>query len=102
MYLFVILFKAAAFADLNRADEAIIILKSIIIQDNPENRQQTFNKDVIEKIKKCVDKSDNVELKAEFGNIYKIYNEEGQISEKVLHNFKFAFTATNFLFSDFR
>lgn len=52
--------------------------------DVPVRTQQiTFNRDVLEKIKTAVHKSERQDLVTEFDRIYKIFEAEGHITERV-------------------
>lgn len=69
---------------MGRLEDTIPILQSIIRHDLPELRvKQTFNVDVIAKVKEAFDKCDNADLKLEFDRIYDILQSQGHICEEV-------------------
>lgn len=68
--------------ELGRLEDALLILKAVLEHDGPENKQ-TFNKDVLDKFKNAVEKSDSSELKTDLERIQKHFAEGGNISEKV-------------------
>lgn len=81
--------KVLALTDLNRLDETIPILKSILTEDTVEAQRviHTFNKEVIDKIQNAIEKSDNADLKLQFQNIIKYFRTQGHIAETV-HYFR--------------
>lgn len=83
-FLFNIVCQVAALVDLDRLEDAVSILKNILAHDAPDNFKQTFNKDVMERVKQAVENSDNVDVKAEFLRLEKYFQEQGHISEKVI------------------
>lgn len=72
-----------ALAELGRADDIMLVLKSILYKDTPDGKQATFNFDVIEKAKNFMEKCDNIELKTEFEKIYEVFKNEGHVSDMV-------------------
>lgn len=65
---------------MNRLDDAIQILKSILKQE----QLQTFNKDVLEILREQLEKENNVELLNEFKHLMKIFQEQNHISNLTL------------------
>jgi len=77
--------RVAAQVDLGRLDDAILVLKSILKEDKPNDGPvQTFNKDIINKVKAAVEKRDSADMKLEFNRIEKCFQEQGQICESSL------------------
>lgn len=68
---------------MGRLEDAVSVLKIILSQDTPDNMKQTFNKDVIERVKQAVEQSDNVDIKTEFSRLEKYFQEQEHISDKV-------------------
>lgn len=66
---------------MNRLEDTLPILRSIIDIDNPNNVKHTFTKDVIDRIEKAVKKQDNPTVTEEFKRIKKYFQEQGNISE---------------------
>ncbi|KAF5293905.1 hypothetical protein FQA39_LY13610 [Lamprigera yunnana] len=72
--------KVSALADLGRVEEAIIMLKNVLYQDGAiAGPVQTFNKEIIEKVKDAVVKRNDDVLTLEFNRIEKYFNEQGHI-----------------------
>ncbi|XP_054277522.1 pentatricopeptide repeat-containing protein 2, mitochondrial-like [Macrosteles quadrilineatus] len=62
--------KVSALADVNRPDDALPVLRSVLEEDaTRENNKNTFCSDVIEKVKAAVDKSEKKEVQQEFDRI---------------------------------
>ncbi|XP_018324120.1 pentatricopeptide repeat-containing protein 2, mitochondrial [Agrilus planipennis] len=77
--------KVSALCDLGRVEDCIPLIKSVLNTDTPsQNTVQTFNKDVIEKVKAAIEKSNSDELKSEMNRIEKFLQEEGHISQLTL------------------
>lgn len=79
--------KVLALTELNRLDETIPILKSILTEDTVEAQRiiHTFNKEVIDKVQIAIEKSGNDDLKLQFQNIMKYFKTQGHITEMVYH-----------------
>lgn len=77
--------KVLALTELNRLDETIPILKSILREDTVQAQRvvHTFNKDVIDKLQNAIEKSDNEDLKLQFQNIMKYFRTQGHVVETV-------------------
>ncbi|KAG8228418.1 hypothetical protein J437_LFUL003891 [Ladona fulva] len=76
--------KVAALADLRRPEDALPILRNVLEQDNPEQKKQTFTKDVMQKLKVAATESSNKEVVKEFTRLEKMLTEGEHISDKVL------------------
>lgn len=79
--------KVLALTELNRLDETIPILKSILIEDTVGAQRviHTFNKEVIDKVQNAIEKSGNDDLTLQFQNIMKYFRTQGHIAETVHH-----------------
>ncbi|XP_068895449.1 pentatricopeptide repeat-containing protein 2, mitochondrial-like [Tenebrio molitor] len=76
--------KAQAFAQLGRLEEAIVLLKSVISEDEPGQISHTFSKDVVEAVKSVVSNTDNPEMTLEFSKLENLLVKEGHISDTTL------------------
>jgi len=76
--------KAAALADLDRADDALPVLRSVIEVDTPGEVKNTFCADVIAKVKEAVDRSDKKEVHQEFQRILEQLTQLGYITDASL------------------
>ncbi|KAK9730471.1 hypothetical protein QE152_g15153 [Popillia japonica] len=72
--------KILTFTKLNRLDDTIPILKSILKQE----QIQTFNKDVLDTLQEQLQKQNNTELLTEFNHLMKIFQEQKHISDVTL------------------
>lgn len=72
--------QALALTKIGRLEDAIVILKSVLTIERGEH---TFNKDVVDEVKKAVLASDNPEISVEFNRIEQLLQKQGNISEKV-------------------
>uniref|UniRef100_A0A1B6DXB7 Pentacotripeptide-repeat region of PRORP domain-containing protein n=1 Tax=Clastoptera arizonana TaxID=38151 RepID=A0A1B6DXB7_9HEMI len=71
--------KVSALTDLNRLDDVLPILRSVLGFDTNSNLKQTFNKDVIEKYKLAVKKLNKKDITLEFERIYEQLTNQGHI-----------------------
>lgn len=73
-------FQVLTLTKLNRLEDTIPILKSILQQE----QLQTFNKDVLDVLQESLQKSNNAELLSEFNHLMKIFQEQKNISDTTL------------------
>lgn len=92
--------QAQAFAQLGRLEEAIVLLKSVISEDEPGQISHTFSKDVVEAVKSVVSNTDNPEITLEFSKLENLLVKEGHISDTVNAS-PFVTFALHVYFSDF-
>lgn len=92
--------QAQAFAQLGRLEEAIVLLKSVISEDEPGQISHTFSKDVVEAVKSVVSNTDNPEMTLEFSKLENLLVKEGHISDTVNAS-PFVTFALHVYFSDF-
>lgn len=77
--------KIQALIDLNRLEDAVPLLRSILeVAPTGPNKQQTIAKDVVENVKNAIAKSDNADLKSDFIRIEKYLREHEHISDNTL------------------
>ncbi|XP_023026652.1 pentatricopeptide repeat-containing protein 2, mitochondrial [Leptinotarsa decemlineata] len=76
--------KVACLAEVGRVENAIPILKGVLSEDNPNPVKQTFNREVLEKVKNAVLKIDNPDLALEFNRIEQTFQKLGHISDTAL------------------
>lgn len=74
--------KVSALTDVDRLEDVIPILKTVLNEDAPEGQSQThtFNKDVLEKVRKSVEKSEDPQITLEFNRLEQIFQKQGNIS----------------------
>lgn len=78
--------KIQALIDLNRFDDAIPLMRSILeVAPTGPNKQQTIVKDVLENVKQAINKSDNLDLKNDFTRIEKYLQEHDHVSNTTLN-----------------
>ncbi|KAF2896595.1 hypothetical protein ILUMI_09580 [Ignelater luminosus] len=77
--------RVSALVSLGRTEEAISALKRILQLDSANTKVlQTYNRDVIDKVKETVEKSGTKEMKVELNRIEKCLQEQGQLCETSL------------------
>ncbi|XP_044735137.1 pentatricopeptide repeat-containing protein 2, mitochondrial-like [Chrysoperla carnea] len=76
--------KVAALSEINRLEDVIQILKSVLEIDRPGQQKFTFNIDVIEKANSAVQNSSNKEIITTFERIITHLKEGGHITENTL------------------
>ncbi|XP_066153588.1 pentatricopeptide repeat-containing protein 2, mitochondrial-like [Euwallacea fornicatus] len=79
--------KLAALAEIGRVEEVIPILKSVLNEDVPNKDDtvlQTFNYDVIERVKKAVQCRDDPELTLEFNRLEQALRQQQHLLDKPL------------------
>lgn len=80
--------KIASLVGLGRIEDTIPIIKSVFNDDTPEHVKHTFNKDVLDKVARAVEKSENVDLKAEFKRLEGMIKQQEMICQQVRPIFK--------------
>ncbi|KAL1502192.1 hypothetical protein ABEB36_007370 [Hypothenemus hampei] len=77
--------KVVALAEIGRLDDVIPILKFVLSDDTPQNENvHTFNRDVLEKVKQAVSKSNNPEITLEFNRVEQMLIKQGHVSQTSL------------------
>lgn len=72
--------------ELGRFEQILPILKSVLTQDVPTEQKQTFNKDVIEQVKKAAETLEHIEIISEIDKVINILQKQGHILELVSNN----------------
>lgn len=75
--------KVLALAQLGRADDAILVLRSVLDVHDPMQTKQTFSRSVVEGVQTEVVKKGVKEEIQDFGRIEKFLAENGHLTEKV-------------------
>lgn len=83
-YMTVRILKALAYTHLQRFDDVLSILRSVLEIENPMVNKSTFPADVIETIKKTLVENSNKDLQVDFEKVLGILNKQGHISEESL------------------
>lgn len=83
-YLTIRTIKALAFSALQRYDDVLAILRSVLEVDNPMANKQTFSVDVIAQLKKDFENVKNKDLVADFNKTVGFLEKHGHISETTL------------------
>lgn len=73
--------KVLALADLNRHEDVLPILRSVLEVENPLDIKHTFSKDVIEKLEASFSKITNKDLQMDFQRILNFLKENKHISD---------------------
>lgn len=73
----------ATLADLGRVDDLLKILKSVLEIDDPNNVKHTFCKEIVEKVRKVIEKQESAVFKNDFERIEKLLIEQGHIIDAV-------------------
>lgn len=68
---------------LNRLEEVLQILKSVVEFDDPNNVKHTISEDVLANILECAEKVSNPTIKEDFHRIGKILVKEGLVTDYV-------------------
>jgi len=87
MYVTIRSIKVAALADLDRADDALPILRGVLEYDSSEGVKNTFTADAIEKLKASVERSNNKDLSREMNQIIKGLEDRKLIDTKMIEDF---------------
>lgn len=83
-YLTIRTIKALALADLNRFDDVVPILRSVLEVDNPMVTKQTFPFDAINQLKKAFENNTNKDLQSDFVKVVGFLEKHGHISQNTL------------------
>lgn len=78
--------KVACLVELGRMEEVFPLLKSVLAEDLASNAKHTFNREVLDRVRAAVDKSDDLEVKAQYDKLEKVFKEQGHVSDKVSRN----------------
>lgn len=70
-----------AYADLNRHEDILPILRSVLDVEDPLQNKHTFPKDVIEKLEKSFESITNKDLQMDFQRILKFLRDNKHVSE---------------------
>lgn len=73
--------KVLAMLELGRVDDVIPILRSVLESRDTMLTRQTFSREVVNRVKEVINKSDNKELQLDFERIEKFLNDNGHISD---------------------
>ncbi|XP_046403945.1 pentatricopeptide repeat-containing protein 2, mitochondrial-like [Ischnura elegans] len=76
--------KIAALADLGRVEDAFPILRNVIETDVPDQKKQTFSKDVLDKLKRSVEERADPDVVKEFKHLEKALMEGNHLSDSSL------------------
>lgn len=76
--------KVLAMLELDRIDDVIPVLRSVLESHTGSLSKQTFCVEVLEKVKAAMEKSDNKELKMDYERIEKFLKDNGHISEQTI------------------
>lgn len=77
--------KVAALSAIGRMEDVIPILKSVLNEDVPQGQQvHTFNKDVIERVRKSVATCEDPQITLEFNRLEQIFQKQGNIIDTTL------------------
>ncbi|KAK5647382.1 hypothetical protein RI129_002274 [Pyrocoelia pectoralis] len=78
--------KVLALVDMGRIDDALAVLKSVTHEDVASlGPVQTFNMDVMQKMKDAVVKLNNADITLEFNRVEKYFKDHGHIANNLLH-----------------
>ncbi|CAD7077112.1 unnamed protein product [Hermetia illucens] len=77
--------KALAYAEMNRPEDALPILRSVLEVDEPVGKgKRTFIRDVVNKVGESIKKNNRKDLEADFVRIEKFLADQGHISDDSL------------------
>lgn len=82
-YLTVRNIKALAYADLNRPEDALPVLRSVLEIDDSINIKRTFIKNAVDKVRDSIKKNNKIELESDFNRIATFLSDHGHISDQV-------------------
>ncbi|CAG9860819.1 unnamed protein product [Phyllotreta striolata] len=78
--------KIASLVDIGRIENVIPIMKSVFAEDLPEGQVHTFNREVIDKVKKGVAELDMATVTEEFDRIERMLEKNGQIVDASIND----------------
>lgn len=76
--------KCLALAHMNRFDDVVPIIRSILEQANPMHNKQTVPKDVIEKLKIAFAENQDIDLQKDFEKVVGFLSNHGHIADQTL------------------
>lgn len=92
--------KILAFLGQNKTDEALQLMQSVLLIDNPYKKKEMFNYDVISEIKDFITKTNQHELITKFNRIESQLQIHGHINDETFESYLFSKLSYDFSRSD--